>query len=244
MVRGNKTTEKKMDSKRATIISYLKIAVMTLSVFALITVIAVGIRYVFNTKREAKIASLEEAINSLRSAINIDSVRQYNIQKVIAIIDQYNLEMPANLKYEIADEIYQMSVKYSNLNVDLICATITHETAGTWDPEIVSPAGAMGLMQVMPTTGMFVAAYEGLNWPSAEEVLFNPIYNIRIGARYLSSLIDAYDVDGGLAAYNGGERRAALWVGSGKAHGILARETQEYVPAIRRLYDEFKAMRL
>ena len=233
-----------MEAKRAQVTTYLKIAVLTLSVLALVTAIAVGIKYVNDKKSEARIAELEQAVNDLRSSINIDSIRQYSIQKVIAIINQYNLEMPAHQKYEIADEIYQMSVKYSNLNVDLICATITHETAGTWDPEIVSPAGAMGLMQIMPTTGMFVAAYEGLNLPSAEDVLFNPIYNIRIGARYLSSLIDAYDIDGGLAAYNGGERRAALWLGSGKAHGILARETQEYVPAIRKLYEEFQAMTL
>ena len=32
-----------------------------------------------------------------------------------------------------------MEVKYENLNVDLICATITHESARTWDPKVVSP---------------------------------------------------------------------------------------------------------
>jgi soluble lytic murein transglycosylase len=159
----------------------------------------------------------------------------------MTIIDQYNPTMSSGLKYEIAKEIHNVSIKYENLNIDLICATITHESAGTWSPDITSKAGAMGLMQVMPTTGMFVAVYEDITWTSAEDILFNPIYNIRIGSRYLSSLISLYDVDGGLAAYNGGERRAALWLGSGKANGILAEETEKYVPAIMRLYDEYQA---
>ena len=188
-----------------------------------------------------KIALLELNLQDLRSSMNIDSIRQYNIQRIMTIIDQYNARMPSGQKYEIAQEIYNMSIKYENLNVDLICATITHESAGTWSPEIVSQAGAMGLMQIMPTTGMFVAVYEDITWTSAKDVLFNPIYNIRIGSRYLSSLVSLYDVDGGLAAYNGGERRAAMWLVSGKAEGVLHKETEEYVPAIMKLYNEFQA---
>ena len=188
-----------------------------------------------------KITSLEMMLQDLRSSMNIDSVRQYNIQRIMAIIDQYNATMPSGQKYEIANEIYNMSIKYENLDVDLICATITHESAGTWSPEIVSQAGAMGLMQIMPTTGMFVAVYEDVTWTSAEDVLFNPIYNIRIGSRYLSSLVSLYDVDGGLAAYNGGERRAAIWLVSGKADGVLYKETAKYVPAIMKLYTEYQA---
>jgi soluble lytic murein transglycosylase len=226
------------------IVSYGKTGVMIVAVAAVLFSIGAGLKFVLEKENQKKIAQLEESIYNLNSAIHLDTIRQYNIQKIISIINDFNPGMPMNQKYEIAEEIYQMSLKYDNLNVDLICATITHESAGTWNPEIVSPAGAMGLMQIMPNTGLFVAAYEGLNWSSPEEILFNPIYNIRIGSRYLSSLIELYDVDGGLAAYNGGEKRAALWIGSGKAHGILATETQHYVPAIQRLYEEFQSMKL
>jgi len=222
----------------------LKATTFALAIMLLLVGIGVGLRFMFNKKQESRIAQLENTIQQMRSAINIDSIRQYNIQKVISIINDYNATMPAYEKYEIAEEIYRMSIKYDNLNVDLLCATITHETGGTWNPESLSPAGAMGLMQIMPTTGMFVATYDDINWTSAEEVLYNPIYNLRIGARYLSSLIEHYDVDGGLAAYNGGERRAALWIGSGKADGILPRETQNYVPAIQKLYEEYQDFRM
>ena len=215
-----------------------------LTVLGLMTAVAAAFKYAYNRDNELKIADLEKVINSMRASIHVDSVRQYNIAKIISIIEQYNVVIPLHQKYEIAEEIYRMAQKYSNLNVDLLCATITHESGGTWDPNVVSPAGAMGLMQVMPTTGMFVAAYEDVVWTSPEEILFNPIYNIRIGSRYLSTLIELYDLDGGLAAYNGGEYRAALWLGKGKAYGILAPETQDYVPAIRKLYAEYQNFKL
>jgi soluble lytic murein transglycosylase len=156
----------------------------------------------------------------------------------------YNPEMPSNERYDIANEIYNMSVKYRNLDVDLICATITHESAGTWDAEIVSTAGAMGLMQIMPATGMFVAYYESITWKSPEEILFDPIYNIHIGCRYLSTQIDYYDVDGGLAAYNGGAKWASLWVDSGRDDDVLPEETRQYLPAVMALYNEFQELKL
>ena len=95
-------------------------------------------------------------------------------------------------------------------------------------------------MQVMPETGKFLAKIEGLNWDSAEAVLFNPVYNIRLGSKYLSKLIEMYQVDGGLAAYNGGGRRAEMWLAHNRANGVLFKETQNYVPAVLSLYDEFR----
>jgi len=152
--------------------------------------------------------------------------------------------MPSGMKYEIADEIYNMSVKYTNLDVDLICATITHESGSTWEPEVVSEAGAMGLMQLMPALGLWIAHYEGITWTSPEEVLFNPIYNIRIGSRMLSTFINMYDLEGGLAAYNGGEKRAAIWIANNKADGILWSETSNYIPYILKYYQQYKTLTL
>ncbi|MDQ7053556.1 MAG: lytic transglycosylase domain-containing protein [candidate division KSB1 bacterium] len=189
-----------------------------------------------------RIRELERSLQTLKAAINIDSVRQYNIQKVINIINRHNPDMPSDLKYQIANEIYEMSIKYTNLDVDLICATITHESNHTWDPEIVSRAGAMGLMQIMPTTGMYVSQLEGIPWTTPEEVLFNPIYNIRIGCRYLSSMISIYDVDGGLAAYNGGERIASLWLKNDRDDNVLWAETRKYIPSVLKLYEQYQNM--
>jgi len=220
----------------------LKILVI---VFMSVTVIGFTYKY-FDTTDETreKMLQMERSLQDLRAAMSIDSVRQYHIQKIMSIIDQYNKELPPVTKYEIANEIYLASIKYTNLDIDLICATITHESAATWDPTIKSPVGAIGLMQIMPATGAYLAKYEGITWTNEEEVLTDPIYNIRMGTRYLSTLISYYGIDGGLAAYNGGERQASLWIKNNRASGILWVETENYVPAIMELWDKYKEKNL
>jgi soluble lytic murein transglycosylase len=105
---------------------------------------------------------------------------------------------------------------------------------------VISGAGAMGLMQIMPVTGYFLSGAEGLFWTTPEEILFNPIFNIRLGSRFLSMLINQYGLDGGLAAYNGGEKQASIWLKNGKDNQYLFSETREYIPAVVKLYDAYQ----
>lgn len=194
------------------------------------------------TTLESGVSDLEQQIVEMKSAMNVDSIRQYNIKKITSVFDERNKQLTPKEKYDIANEVYIASQKYTNLSVELICAMITQESGPAWRPDRVSPAGAMGLMQIMPVTGMFMASYEGITWTSAEDVLLNPIYNIRIGTRYMSALIDMYGLEGGLAAYNGGEVRARMWLAEGKKDGILYQETQAYVPSVLQLTDIYKNM--
>ena len=231
---------KNADNDRSALWRGLWLLILVVAVFA------VSYKYfgIGKIKTNPRLANLEKSLQDIRAAMNVDSVRQYNIQKIMSIINRYNPAMPSGTKYEIADEIYNLSIKYTNLDVDLICATITNESGGTWEPEVVSETEAMGLMQVMPVTSVWIAHYEGITWVSPEEVLFNPIYNIRIGCRQLSTYIKMYELEGGLAAYNGGEKRAAIWLKNNKAKGILWAETSSYIPHILKLYDEYKAITL
>lgn len=183
---------------------------------------------------------ISEQATTLKSASQIDMLRSNGISKVLSVLNRYNRDMSLEQKLAIANEITDASFKYSNLDVDLICATITHESAFSWNPRVQSPAGAMGLMQVMPETGRFLARIEGVEWRSPTHVLFDPVLNIRLGSRYLSSLIELYDIDGGLAAYNGGNRRAEMWLAQNRAKGVLYSETQSYVPAVLSLYEQFR----
>jgi len=188
----------------------------------------------------ATIQDMNREITNIQGVVKIDSTRTASIQKIVRLIEQYNPMLDLDTKIAIADEVYIMSIRYDNLDVDLICATISHESAFTWQNDIVSPAGAMGLMQIMPDTGYFLSRHEGIAWTNARDVLFNPIYNIRLGCRYLSSLIDVYQIDGGLAAYNGGERQAARWLQSGRNNAVLVAETRNYIPAILKLYETYR----
>lgn len=189
---------------------------------------------------ETRIDDFEKSLGQVQSVMEIHDSRRQAIDKIQKIIRRFNSGMDEATVAQLSDEILKMSVKYPNLDVDLICATITHESARTWEPKIVSRAGAMGLMQIMPSTGRWLAKYEGIEWKSAEDVLFDPILNIRLGTRYLSALIETYDLEGGLAAYNGGGKRVRIWLANDKADGILWKETRDYVPFVLGLYHEFK----
>jgi soluble lytic murein transglycosylase len=191
-------------------------------------------------QQQNQILQLHGQLQRLKTIAHVDSARQQHIRRIVAIIDRFNRKMDGELKFRIAAEIYEMSRKYSRLEVELICATITHESGRTWNPEAISPAGALGLMQILPSTGIYLAKAEGLTWTSAESILFDPIYNLRLGCRYLSDLISAYGVEAGLAAYNGGDRQAKLWLQGGRAKQLLHTETAYYVPAILRIYEEYR----
>ncbi len=192
--------------------------------------------------QDKRLVSLQQALPDMRATTPIDSLRRYSLRKIVSIIDGYNQAMKLQYKQTIAEEVYRMSLKYPKLDVDLICATITHESGRSWNPRAVSSAGAMGLMQIMPSTGIELAREEGIDWKSAEDILFDPVMNIRLGCRYLSLLVNNYDIDGGLAAYNGGQTRAARWVRNGRAEGILHEETAYYVPAIMKIYELYRRM--
>lgn len=68
----------------------------------------------------------------------------------------------------------------------------------------VSEVGALGLMQVMPSTAVEVADSIGVTW-TGPQTLFDPEANVKIGIAYLRRLLDRYDdLAVALAAYNWG----------------------------------------
>jgi soluble lytic murein transglycosylase-like protein len=69
----------------------------------------------------------------------------------------------------------------------------------------ISPAGAIGLMQILPSTGEEVARREGIPWRGSQTLL-DPATNVRLGTAYLRELSNRYrgDLQAALAAYNWG----------------------------------------
>lgn len=74
-----------------------------------------------------------------------------------------------------------------------------------YDAFAVSNKDAMGLMQILPTTGAWLAPQVGVVW-YGPQTLFDPESNVRIGVAYLRQLADRYDgrIPIALAAYNWG----------------------------------------
>ena len=106
--------------------------------------------------------------------------------------------------------------------------------------EIMSPAGACGLLQIMPATGKMLAEKENL--PTFEpRQLFNAYMNIRLGIRYLVDLKAEYNDDYMyvLGNYNAGPKPTKRWqaAGEGKSWDVRAEdisywETRDYVKRV------------
>lgn len=106
--------------------------------------------------------------------------------------------------------------------------------------EIMSPAGACGLLQIMPATGKMLAEKESIEKFEPMQ-LFNAYMNIRLGIRYLVDLKAEYNDDYMyvLGNYNAGPKPTKRWqkAGEGKPWDIRAEEisyweTRDYVKRV------------
>jgi membrane-bound lytic murein transglycosylase B len=106
----------------------------------------------------------------------------------------------------------------------LVHAVVAAESA--YNPNAVSHAGAVGLMQVMPATA-------GDYGVGSSDALFDPKTNIRTGVRHLKRLLDKYGNDYGRAimAYNAGEG-----VVDRTNSNVTYAETLDYTEAVIRHY--------
>jgi hypothetical protein len=169
------------------------------------------------------------------------------IGKIMVYIERYNPQMSNSLRFQAAQEIYRTASRDQNLTIPLLCALITHESARTWNPEIISPAGAIGLMQLLPSTakGVLISFFsdqeseeriEDLSIIVLHQILSDPILNIRIGSRYLSYLIDRNGLIQGLIAYYMGESKMKILVEVMGERFPL--EAERYLSSIFQFYKE------
>jgi soluble lytic murein transglycosylase len=131
-----------------------------------------------------------------------------------------------------------------HLDPALIAAVIYAESK--FDPRS-SPAGAEGLMQILPETAYFIAHLSGGTRFTASD-LSTPSVNVAYGSYYLRYLLDHY---GGnemlaLAAYNAGLTNVDEWVARARGAGELLSEraipypeTREYVHRVLRAQRDY-----
>jgi soluble lytic murein transglycosylase-like protein len=103
-----------------------------------------------------------------------------------------------------------------------IYAVMRAESAG--HVNATSPAGAMGLMQIMPATWATLSARYGLG-----DDPYDPRANVMAGAAYIREMHDRYGAPGFLAAYNAGPGRYEAYLNGSRA---LPAETRNYVAKI------------
>lgn len=110
------------------------------------------------------------------------------------------------------------AAKQYGLERDLVHAVVRAESG--YNPHAVSPAGAVGVMQVMPGTARDYGVGSG-------DALFDAQTNIRTGVRHLKRLVNKYGVGKAVMAYNAGEGALA------KHNGFVTYgETQRYTHTV------------
>jgi soluble lytic murein transglycosylase len=128
----------------------------------------------------------------------------------------------------------------SSLDDDLVLAVIQQESAG--DPEAVSWAGALGLMQVMPFTfAEMMHGHRSYESRIDRAAFWDVRSNMRAGIRYLALAMQAHEGNlyWALASYNAGIETVGIW----RAANLYAvppvggyTETAAYAPKILRTY--------
>lgn len=144
-----------------------------------------------------------------------ESIRRLVEVETETLVLRLNGELPESVTRW--DPLVERVAAKHSLDPDLVRAVILFESAG--NPEAVSPKGAIGLMQVLPTT----AADYGVTR------LLDPEENLEAGCRHLARLVGKMegDLELTLAAYNAGEGAVARF------GGVPAyTETRDYVRKI------------
>ncbi len=141
------------------------------------------------------------------------------------------------LKYE--EYIIKYAKEY-DLDPAYLSAVLYSESK--FNPDAVSRAGARGLMQVMPSTGKFIAERFG-NYNFSVNDLHDPETSIKYGAWYLRDLLNRYnnDEEVALAGYNGGPGVANRYVVS-RSHSVIPRETSGYLKTVMNAKEKYKEL--
>ncbi|MDL2218685.1 lytic transglycosylase domain-containing protein [Christensenellaceae bacterium OttesenSCG-928-M15] len=164
---------------------------------------------------------------------------------ILALVVAKKLEM-RTYKLNYPELISKYSSEYA-IDPYLVAAVIHCESSNR--ETVVSRSGAIGLMQVMPETGEWIAGK--LKIESFDpEALKDPGTNIRFGCWYLCFLLERYDgnIPNAVAAYNAGHGNVDKWLldasisNEGTLENIPFPETDQYVEKVQRAHEKYETL--
>lgn len=154
-----------------------------------------------------------------------------------ALLQQNDIQREYIYPYQYREAIEKYSQQYQ---VDEYLVIAMVKTESKFQPEAVSRYGAMGLMQLMPGTAIWISEQLG-DTEFYLDQLKKPQCNLRYGTWYLSSLQEEFKGNEVLmlAAYNAGRGNVQSWMEKygwdysfNNPEEIPYRETQEYVKRV------------
>lgn len=166
------------------------------------------------------------------------------VMSLVKPADQVVREIQLPLRHE---DIIRQQAADKGVDASLIAAVIYTESRFR---NQTSPAGATGLMQLMPDTADYIAHKSG-GTQFTQTDLATPQINIAYGTWYLRYLLDKYKGNTilTLAAYNGGEGKVDEWRAVAAARGekfrvashVPFKETRDYVTRVLSARKEYRA---
>ena len=118
-------------------------------------------------------------------------------------------------------------------------------------PDACSDVGALGLMQIMPDTGKWIAKKLDMGDTFTADMLTDPSVNVRFGGWYLRFLLDRYDGDMrcATAAYHAGQGTVDRWLDDaayspdGQTLAVIAFDsTDNYVSKVMKYYAKYQSL--
>lgn len=142
-------------------------------------------------------------------------------QSVLRILKDYRTGLSTTEEMRLAGVIVEESGRYG---IDPLLVLALIKTESTFYNWAKSNKGAVGLMQIKPSTAAPVARELNLAW-EGERSLYNPYLNVKLGIHYFSYLKDRYRMDTGyaLAAYNSGPTYLSSRLRNGEGAPIVYR---------------------
>ena len=191
---------------------------------------------------EALADRVDGSESSFRLYVAVLMKRAHHLVGQFRVLSQLFREDPKSISRATLEIFYpldysdQLQLYKATIDPYLIAALIRQESG--FNTKARSPAGAVGLMQLLPSTARLWSR-------SSARQLTDPAVNIKVGVKYFKHLLDRYqgDAELALAAYNAGPERIDEWL---KRYPLSQRilffdmipfkETRDYVALISRNY--------
>lgn len=202
--------------------------------------------------------------DALRKKFEDNPVRQYQLalyfrdlglyapsircaQRLLKLSQANTLEATPRFLQQLVYPVYFSDLLFSEAaaqGVDPLLLVALTRQESLFDDGAVSWAGAIGLMQIIPTTGEWIALK--MPWPDYQpNNLYQPYLNVKFGVWYLACALNDFEgnVFAALAGYNGGPGNAVRWLEATEEKDpdlfieiIDRREPATYVKEIYRQY--------
>lgn len=179
----------------------------------------------------------------------------YNVREVIRLagFDNASTQLaPAYLRYvrfgPYFGELFMPEALSQEMDSLFLLSVARQESL--FESFATSYAAARGLMQIIPSTGEYVAVREG--WPPGytADDLYRPLVSVRLGASYLADQRDLFEGDlyAALAAYNAGPGNSSTWKALSQddpdlfLEVIRLQQPRDYIRSIAWAFGKYQAL--